>query len=260
MAKTSIWLALGNPVFGGFWLATLISGTCFAAHNTAAFWVLGKMGESAFLISLMSTLSALPFALFTLPAGALADMVDRKKILCATNLWQAFIAIGLTILGLMDLLNPYIILASAFLFNAGFAFGSPASSSVVTEMVSKDDVASAHTLGGLQINISGVIGPLLGGLLIPILGPSFIFGANALGFLMMFLAILPWKKGRAQTAVPLEDFFTTITTAIRYVRYTPGIRVILIRSALFSFFISIIPSLMPVVGLKELHLDPSKLG
>ena len=260
MTETSIWLALSNPVFRGFWLATLISGTCFAAHNTAAFWVLGKTGDSAFLISLMSTLSALPFALFTLPAGALADMVDRKKILCGTNLWQAFIALCLTVLGLMDLLNPYIILASVFLFNLGFAFGSPASSSVVTEMVSRDDVASANTLGGLQINISGVIGPLVGGLLIPIIGPSLIFGANSLGFLLMLLAILPWKKGNTQPAVPLEDFFATITTAIRYVRYTPGLRVILIRSALFSFFISIIPSLMPVVGIKELHLDPSKLG
>jgi MFS family permease len=79
---------------------------------------------------------------------------------------------GLTILGLTHLLNPYVILASVFLFNLGFAFGSPASSSAVTEMVSKDEVASAHTLGGLQINISGVIGPLIGGLLIPIAGPS----------------------------------------------------------------------------------------
>jgi MFS family permease len=260
MSKASIWLALGNPHFRRFWLATLISGTCFAAHNTAAFWVLGETGDSAFLISLMSTLSALPFALFTLPAGALADMVDRKTILCGTYLWQALIAICLTILGLMHLLNPYIILASAFLFNSGFAFGSPASSSVVTEMVSKDHLASANTLGGLQINISGVIGPLIGGLLIPIIGASLIFGANGVGFLLMFLAILRWKKAGAQTPVLLEDFFATISTAIRYVRYTPGIRVILTRSALFSFFISIIPSLMPVVGLKELHLDPSKLG
>ena len=258
--NTSIWLALRNPVFRKFWLATVISGICVAAHNTAAFSVLGKMGNSAFLISLMSTLSALPFALFTLPAGALADMVNRKKILCAVNLWQASIALGLTILGLTHYLNPYIILASAFLFNLGFAFGSPASSSVVTEMASREDLASANTLGGLQINISGMIGPVLGGLLIPIMGVSFVFGANGLGFLLMFLAILQWRQVRAQAPVPLDDFFATVTTAIHYVRYAPGIKVILARSALFSFFISIIPALMPVVGLKELHLDPANLG
>lgn len=162
MNNTSIWFALRNPVFRRLWLATLVSGTCLAAHNTAAFSVLGTMGDSAFLISLMSTLSALPFAL--------ADMVDRKKILCGVNLWQASIAICLTILGLTHLLNPYIILASAFLFNLGFAFGSPASSSVVAEMVSREELASANTLGGLQINISGMVGPVLGGLLILVMG------------------------------------------------------------------------------------------
>ena len=258
--NTSIWLALRNPVFRKLWLATVISGICIAAHNTVAFSVLGTMDDSAFLISQMSTLSALPFALFTLPAGALADMIDRKKILCAVNLWQALIAICLMILGLTHLLNPYVILASVFLFNLGFAFGSPASSSVVAEMVSKEELASANTLGGLQINIAGMIGPVLGGLLIPIIGASFIFGANGLGFLLMFLAILQWRQVRAQAPVPLEDFFETVTTAIHYVRYAPGIKVVLARTALFSFFISIIPALIPVVGLKELHLDPANLG
>ncbi|HEY5707268.1 MAG TPA: MFS transporter [Terrimicrobiaceae bacterium] len=259
-SNTSIWLALENPVFRRLWLATVISGTCVAAHNTAAFSALGTMGNSAFLISQMSTLSALPFALFTLPAGALADMIDRKKILCAVSLWQASIAICLTILGLTHLLNPYIILASVFLFNLGFAFGSPTSSSVIAEMVSKDELASANTLGGLQINIAGMIGPVLGGLLIPVMGASFVFGANGLGFLLMFLAILQWRRVRAQTPVPLDAFFATVTTAINYARYTPGIKVVLARNAFFSFFISIIPALMPVVGLKELHLDPAKLG
>lgn len=87
--KTSIWLALKNPVFKGYWLAALVSGTCVAAHNTAAFSVLGQESDSAILISLMSTLSSLPFALFTLPAGALADMAERKKILFGTSIWQA---------------------------------------------------------------------------------------------------------------------------------------------------------------------------
>jgi MFS family permease len=260
MSDTSIWLALRNPVFRRLWLATVISGTCVAAHNTAAFSVFGALDDSAFLISQMSTLAALPFALCTLPAGALADMVDRKKILCTVNLWQASIAFLVAILALTQLLNPYLILASVFLFNLGFAFGSPASSSVIAEMVSKEELASANTLGGLQINISGMIGPVLGGLLIPIMGASFVFGANGLGFLLMFLAILQWKQTRKQTQVPLDDFFATLTTAVHYVRYAPRIKVILARSALFSFFISIIPALMPVIGLKELHLDPANLG
>jgi MFS family permease len=258
--KTSTWLALRNPSFRKLWLAMVVSGSCIGAHNIAVYWTLHSLGASTVLLSLMATVSALPATLFTLPAGAIADMVDRKKILLAVQLWHASIAIALAILWMAHLLNPYLILASAFLFSLGFAFSSPAQSAVFAEMVSSEELASAYTLGGLQMNISGIIGPLLGGLLIPLVGISFIFGGNGVGFLVMFLVILGWQRLRTQSNLPLENFFESFTTAIRYVRYAPGIKILLVRHALFSFFISIIPSLMPVVGLTELHLPASHLG
>jgi len=258
--KTSTWLALRNPAFRKLWLAMVFSGSCIGAHNTAVYWALHSLGAKTVLISLMATVSALPSTLFTLPAGAIADMVDRKKILLAVQLWHASIAIALAILWMAHLLNPYLILASAFLFSVGFAFSSPAQSAVFAEMVSSEELASAYTLGGFQMNISGIIGPLLGGLLIPLIGVSFIFGGNGVGFLVMFLVILGWQRLRTQSNLPLENFFESFTTAIRYVRYTPGIKILLIRHTLFSFFIAIIPSLMPVLGLTELHLKASHLG
>jgi MFS family permease len=258
--KTSTWFALRNPVFRRLWFAMVASGSCIGAHNTAVFFALHSLGAKTVLLSLMATVSALPYTLFTLPAGAIADMVDRKKILLAVQLWHASIAIALAILWMAHLLNPYLILASAFLFSAGFAFGSPAHSSVIAEMVSAEELGSAYTLAGLQMDVSGIIGPLLSALLLPLAGVSFIFGANGLGFLLMFLAILQWKRVKVQSSLPLENFFESLTTAIRYVRYTPGIKILLARHALFSFFISIIPSLMPVVGLRELHLQAADLG
>ena len=258
--KTSTWLALRNPVFRRLWSAMVISGSCIGAHNTAVYWVLHKLGASTLHIALMTTVSALPFALFTLPAGAIADMVDRKRILLTVQIWHASIAFALAILWMAHLLNPYLILVSAFLFSAGFAFASPAHASVIAEMVSKDDLASAYTLAGMQMDLSGIIGPLFSALLLPLAGVSFIFGANGLGFLLMFFAVLQWKRPKVQSSLPLENFFESLTTAIRYVRYTPGIKILLARHALFSFFISIIPSLMPVVGLNELHLKASHLG
>jgi MFS family permease len=258
--KTSTWLALRNPVFRKLWLAMVVSGSCIGAHNTAIFWALNSLGASTIMISLMATVSALPYTLFTLPAGAIADMVDRKKILLAVQIWHAVIAFALAVLWMAHLLNPYLILVSAFLFSAGFAFGSPAHSSIIAEMVSKEDLASAYTLAGLQMDVSGIIGPLFAGLFLPLAGASFIFGANGLGFVFMFLAVLQWKRTRTQSSLPLENFFESLTTAIRYVRYTSGIRILLARHALFSFFIAIIPSLIPVVGLKELHLKASNLG
>jgi MFS family permease len=241
-------------------LAMVVSGSCIGAHNTAVYWALHSLGAKIVLISLMATVSALPSTLFTLPAGAIADMVDRKKILLAVQLWHASVAIALAILWVAHLLNPYLILASAFLFSLGFAFSSPAQSAIFAEMVSSEELASAYTLGGLQMNLSGIIGPLLGGFLIPLIGVSFIFAGNGVGFLVMFLVILGWQRPRTQSNLPLENFFESFTTAIRYVRYTPGIKILLIRHTLLSFFIAIIPSLMPVVGLKELHLKASHLG
>ena len=258
--RTSTWLALRNPIFRRLWLAMVVSGSCIGAHNTAVFWALNSLGASTVIISLMATVSALPYTLFTLPAGAIADMVDRKKILLAVQLWHASLAIALAILWMAHLLNPYLILVSAFLFSAGFAFGSPAHSSVIAEMVSQEELGSAYTLAGLQMDVSGIIGPLLSALLLPLAGASFIFGLNGLGFFLMFLAVLQWKRPRVQSSLPLENFFESLTTAIRYVRYTPGIKILLTRHAIFSFFISVIPSLMPVVGLKELHLKAANLG
>src|SRR5258708_21120061 len=133
-------------------------------------------------------------------------MLDRKKILLAVQLWHASIAIALTILWMAHLLNPYLILASAFLFSAGFAFSSPAHSSVIAEMVSAEELGSAYTLAGLQMDVSGIIGPLLSSLLLPLAGVSFIFLLIRLVSVLMFLAFLPWTPLLLQSHHPLDTF------------------------------------------------------
>jgi predicted MFS family arabinose efflux permease len=260
MTRTSTWAALGNPMFRQLWIAALISGTCVAAHDTAATWMMNMLTPSPLLISLLSTVASLPFFLFTLPAGALADMVDRKKLLCVVNLWLAAAAAGLAILGWLHLLNPYVILASVFLVGVGFALNAPAWTSSVSEVVSSAELPSAATLGGLQLNISGILGPALGGLLVPLIGPNFVFAVNAACFLVVILAVLRWKRATVQSTNGLESFFVYFLAAVRYIRYAPGLQIVLARNALFALFISVIPALMPVVGLKALHLDPSQLG
>jgi MFS family permease len=204
--------------------------------------------------------ASLPFFLFTLPAGALADMVDRKKLLCVVNLWLAAAAAGLAILGWPHFLNPHVILVFVFLIGVGFALNAPAWTSSVSEVVSNAELPSATILGGLQLNISGIIGPALGGLLVPLIGPNSVFAVNAACFLVVILAVLQWKRTTGQSRTGLESFFVSFVTAIRYVRYAPGLQIVLARNALFAVFISVIPALMPVVGLKALYLNPSQLG
>src|SRR5271165_1462375 len=99
MTNTSLWTALRNPVFRRLWIATVISGVCVSAHDTAATWMMNTLTSSKFLISVMSTVAALPLFFFTLPAGSLADLIDRKKLLCSMNLWLALCAGMLVVFG-----------------------------------------------------------------------------------------------------------------------------------------------------------------
>jgi MFS family permease len=222
--------------------------------------MMNVLTDSPFLISLMATVASLPFFLFTLPAGVLADKVNRQKFVCGINLWLAAMAAGLAVLGWLHLLNPYTILASVFLVGIGFAFNAPAWTSIVPQVVSDGELPSAATLSGLQFNISGITGPVLGGFLVPLAGANFVFAGNAACFLLVVLAIRQWKQPTATEKLPSESFFKSFGTVIRYVRYAPALQAVLARNFLFALFISVIPALMPVVGLKVLHLSSSQLG
>jgi MFS family permease len=260
MTNTSTFTALRNPIYRNLWFATLLSGTCVAAQETAATWVMNTLGAPGLFLSLISTVSSLPFFLFTLPAGALADIVDRRKLICVMNIWMAGAAGLLASFGWLNLLNPYIILLCIFLLGVGFAFNAPAWTSVIPEVVSNEELPSAAALGGLQLNLSGIIGPAVGGLLIPLVGANWLFALNAACFFLVIFALLGWKRKNRASQLPLESFFESLEAAIRYIRYTPGIQIVVARNVLFAFFISLIPALLPVVALKKLLLDASELG
>jgi MFS family permease len=260
MTTNSTWAALRNPAFRKLWIAAVISGTCVVAHENAATWMMSIFRGSPLLLSLMSTVAALPFFLFTLPAGALADKVDRQKLVCTINVCVAATAFGLAVLGWMNLLNPYLILGCVFFIGVGFAINAPAWTSIVRQVVSDAELPSAATLGSLQFSIAGIIGPVLGGLLVLLAGANFVFALNAACFLLLVVATRQLKQPTRLAKLPPESFFESFGTIIRHVRNAPGFQAVLARNFLFALFISVIPALMPVVGLKVLHLSSSSLG
>src|SRR6516225_9111444 len=227
MSTSSTWTALRNPMYRSMWFASLISGTCIAAHDTAATWTMNRVSDSPLLLSLMSTVDSLPFFFLTLPAGALADMVDRKKMMMIMNVWLAIAAGGLAIFGWLHLINPWVLLAAIFLIGTGFAFYSPAWTSIQPEIVSNDELPSAATLGGLQLNISGIIGPAIGGILLRFVSPNAVFAMNYACFFLLLIAIHQLKRPKGLSNLPLENFLESFITAIRYVRYAPGIQIVL---------------------------------
>ena len=259
--NTSVWLALKNRVFFRLWLASLISGVCVGAHSTVATWLMHmSTGPSTLLLSLLTTAASLPFFLFTFPAGALADLSNRRALFIATYIWLASAAGLLAVFAWLHLVHRYVILATAFLMGTGFAFNAPVWACVIPEIVRKEEIASAITLGGVQMNFAGIVGPALGSLLLPIVGPPVIFALNALAFLSVAWVIFRVYHAQRRPNPHLENFLESFASALRYVQYTPGIRVILTRDFLFGLFIAAVPALLPVVALRHLQLTGSQLG
>jgi MFS family permease len=257
---TSTWLALKNRVFVGLWIASLVSGCCVSAHDTAATWLMNSLGASPLLLSMMATSASLPFFLFTLPAGAISDLVDRQNLFIGTYLWLAAAAGLLAVCTWFHLVNPYLILITVFLLGIGFAFNAPVWAAIIPEIVRKEELSSAVTLGGVQMNMGGIVGPAVGGLLLPIAGPAMLFSLNALAFLFAAWMISQQYREQRQPQAHLENLLESLAGAARYVRYTPGMQVILTRDLLFGFFIAVVPALTPVVAFQHLHLEATQLG
>src|SRR5258708_25469976 len=183
MSPTS---ALLNRTFRRIWLASLVSGTAVAAHETAATWTMNLMSPSGLLISLMASLASLPFFLFTLPAGALADAFNEGRILRLANLWLAGCAGALAVLSWAGVLNPVLLLRGVFLLSVVFAIYAPAWASIIPQVVTDKELPSASTLNGMQFNITSILWPAVAGVLLTRGAAPFVFDLNAAGFLSIF--------------------------------------------------------------------------
>jgi MFS family permease len=252
--------ALLNRTFRRIWLASLVSGTAVAAHETAATWTMNLMSPSGFFISLMASLASLPFFLFTLPAGALADAFNESRILRLANLWLAGSAGALAFLAWAGLLNPVLLLIGVFLLGVGFAVNAPAWASLVPQVVTDKELPSASTLNGVQFNITSILGPAVAGVLLTRVGAPVVFALNAVGFLLVFIAIPSLGKTGSAVSQTLVSFLRSIPSTFAHVKQAQNVGNILARNAMFSFFVVAIPALAPVLLLKELRLDASSLG
>ena len=257
---SSSFSALTNVAFFRLWVAALASGAAVAADQTAARWALIHFSKSAFVISLLSSTAALPFLFFTLPAGFLADAVDRRLLLRTINVWQALVAGALAFLGFRGMLSPATLLVGSLALGVGFAFNAPVWTALIPDMLPEDELPSAATLGSLQMNLSGIVGPALGGFLLAFTSPPVVFGLNAVGFLGVVAALRGDHHRQSPAKPPPGAADRSLADAFHYVRASGVVRAVLARNFLFALFVSAIPALMPVIALKDLRLAPAMLG
>lgn len=229
--------------------------------NVAGGWLMTTLTDSPFLIAMMQVAMTLPFFLVGIPAGALADTFDRRKLLILTQAWMASATVGLTIFSLAGYMDPTLLLLLTFMLGLGGAMNAPVWQATLPDLAGREDTPKAVALSGMGFNIARVIGPSLGGLSVAALGVGFTFLFDAVSYIGVFGALGKWKRTPAPPrALPTERWLGAVRAGIRYVRHTPDLQTVLLRASLFTMFASAMWAMIPVVVKYQLHGGPREYG
>jgi predicted MFS family arabinose efflux permease len=240
------WAPLREPLFRSLWIAAVISYTGTWMQNVGAGWLMTELTTSPLIVSLVQAAAAIPVFLVVLPAGALADMVDRRRLLLFTQSWMILAAVALGVLTLVGSMNPWVLLVFTFLMGVGAVMNDPAWQAITPEVVSAPRHASAVALNSAGFNVARAIGPALGGLVVAAAGAGWSFLLNAISFLGVMLFLYAWKRA-PQNPLPSRRIGDAIAEGFRYVRGAPQVSSVLIRTGAFSIGASSLLALLPVI-------------
>jgi MFS family permease len=254
------WSPLRQPIYRALWLAALVSNLGTWMHEAAGAWMMTTLAPSPLLVALMQTAASLPFFLLAFPAGALADIVDRRRLLLWTQTWMLASAAALGVLTLAGVVTPSLLLWLTFTLGIGSAMTGPAWQAITPELVSRADLPAAVALGGVAFNLGRAVGPALGGLAVAALGPGVVFLLNAASFLAVLLVLARWQRTVPPASAPPEDVLGAMRAGARYVRHSLPLRTVLTRSASFVVFASAVWSLLPLVARVLLGLNAIGYG
>jgi MFS family permease len=251
----SVLSPLREPLFRSLWIAAVISYTGSWMQNVATGWLMTSLTSSPMWVAMVQVAVSLPVLLIALPAGALADIFDRRKFLLFT---QASMVAAASVLGVMTLtgtVTPQILLVFTFLLGVGAVMNDPAWQALTPDLVPPNQLAAAVALNSAGFNIARAIGPALGGLLIAAIccgttGSGWAFLLNAVSFFGVILFLYHWKPAKTESRNGTTTFMGAIGVGLRYARQEPRIRTVLVRTLLFSIFASVFWALLPLIASK----------
>ena len=258
-ASPSPWRPLGNTTFRNLLVSNLVSDIGTFMQSIGAAWLMTSLTNSPLYIALIQTATALPFFLLALPAGSIGDIFDRRKLILGTETWMLGVAVVLTVATLFGIMTPWLLLVLTLALSIGDAVESPSWRAIFPELVDKKELPAALALNGIEFNLARALGPGLGGLIVAAVGVGAAFAFNAFSFLGVIAVIARWKRPTRKSTLPSETFRGATSAAVRYVRYSPGIRTLLLRSAVLIFFTSSFWALLPMAA-KEISKDPITYG
>ncbi len=252
-----------HQAFAIMWIAALISNIGTWMHSVGAGWLMTNLSPSPLIISLVQTSTTLPIFLFALLAGALADIFNRRILLLIINCLMLIVASTFAILVYSGNITAELLLIFTFLFGAGAAFIAPAWQAIIPQIVSKEELPQAVTLGGISMNISRAIGPALAGLCISFYGLSSPFIANAISFIAIIMALLWWKytvPAQSGKTLPPERVVSAIKAGVRYAIHSNPLKSTMWHIAGFMFFANAYWGLLPIISKHQLHGNATFFG
>jgi MFS family permease len=256
----SAWSQLGVAGFRTVSIAVLITNIGGWMASIATAWLMTSLDPSPLMVSLVSAATNLPLFLFALPAGALADIVDRRKLLILAQIFMLALTLVLLVLSVSGLISPLALLVLIFLIEAGTAFETPAYLALLPGLVPKEQLQPALALNGVGINISRIVGPALGGLVVGALGVAAALAVNALSFAAVILAYVRLPRTPPQTCLPAERFVTAMRTGLRFARESTELKATLVRATAFFLFASAYLALLPLIARNQLHAGAGGFG
>jgi len=259
-ASASAWQPLSNPLFRALWLAAVASNIGTWMHNVGADWLMTSLAPTPWMVALMQTAETAPLFLLSLPAGALADIIDRRRLLIYTQAWMLLSAISLAVLTLLGLTTPWVLLILIFCLGLGSALNAPAWQAIIPDLVPRSELAAAVSLNSVAFNIARAVGPALGGLVVAALGSWAVFLLNSLSFVGVIFVLYRWRQEHVESISPTERIVEAMKAGGRYVRHDPALRAVLVRTGVYVSCASALWAMLPLVARKELGLGAEAYG
>lgn len=256
----STWAPLRSPVYRALWIAQLVSNLGTWMQTVGAQWMLVGDPRAAVLVPLVQTATTLPVMLLALPSGVLADLIDRRRLLIAT---QGAMAAGVGLLASLTgagLTTPAVLLMLLFVIGCGQALVAPAWQAIQPDLVPAQQIPAAAALGSMSINLARAIGPAIAGVLVSLSGPTLVFGLNAVSFVGIVVVLVMWRPASVERSEPPERALAALSAGGRFIRSSPIVRRILLRAALFIAPASALWGLLPVIASSRLGLSSSGYG
>ena len=246
--SASLWRPLRLPTFRNLLIANVVSDVGTVVQSVGAAWLMVSLNAGPMYVALTQTASALPFFILALPAGAIGDIVDRRRLILCTEIWMVVVAAVLAVMTTSGRISPVLLLILTFALSAGDAFETPTWRAVLPELVPKEDLPAASALNGIEFNFARAVGPALAGFVIAVAGIGRAFLLTPLSFFGVILVVARWKRPTVKRTTPPETVTGATIAAIRYVRYSPAVRVLLLRGGTAMFFASCLLALLPSIA------------